>query len=147
MTTIILTIIGILLAAAAALMVVFYGGDAFSSGTLGADANMIQNAGTNVASATQMYRAEKGGYPTDLTQLLDGTGISGAFLDSIPAVPAPATVESAIGTDRKFLVNAVPTAICTRINKNLKVGTQPATVALATAKMSCTTTGVFVARL
>ena len=59
MTTIILTIIGILLAAAAALMVIFYGGDAFNSGTVGAQANQLQNGGTNVDSAVQMFKAER----------------------------------------------------------------------------------------
>jgi hypothetical protein len=51
MTTIILTIIGILLAAAAALMIVWYGGDAFDGGSEKAIANTALNNVQNVAFA------------------------------------------------------------------------------------------------
>ena len=116
MTTIILTIIGILLAAAAALMVIFYGGDAFNSGSVGAQANTYQNAGTNVISAAQLAAADAVAF--DLTP--------GRYLKEAPALPNGATgalvggaYEVAVGGDQA-------SEVCTRINTNLKLGTTPA---------------------
>ena len=144
MTTIILTIIGILLAAAAALMVIFYGGDAFNSGSVGAQANTIQNAGTNVVSAAQMYRAERAVKPTTLANLQDDSGAGGAYIDEKPALPLALThTESLAGG---YQVANVPEKVCNRINSNLKV-TQPATADAATAKMSCAADLTFVARI
>jgi len=120
MTTIILTIIGILLAAAAALMVIFYGGDAFNSGSVGAAANTYQNAGTNVISAVQMFKAENANSPASLTALASGP--NGAYLDEEPALPNGAT--AALANDI-YTVTVVAddatatTQVCDRINKNL----------------------------
>lgn len=143
MTTIILTIIGILLAAAAALMVIFYGGDAFNSGTVGAQANQYQNAGTNVVSAVQMFKAEFGVAPTVITDLTV-TGASrpnGPFLDELPALPSGMTASLTTGTGnvRYYQVVGVPGNVCVRINANLRnpsilSGTP---VANANPKMGC----------
>ncbi len=150
MTTIILTIIGILLAAAAALMVIFYGGDAFNSGTVGAQANQIQNAGTNVVSAAQMYRAERAVRPTSLAQLQDGSGPAGAFLDELPALPAGANgvaLTQAL-TSTSYTITGVPAAVCDRVNANLGVEVDPDNAGqfLGNPKMSCAA-GVFTARI
>lgn len=149
MTTIILTIIGILLAAAAALMVIFYGGDAFNSGTVGAQANQIQNAGTNVVSAAQMYRAERAVRPTSLAQLTDPAlaGPAGVYLDEQPALPAGAsgTPLTQALTAAAYTVSNVPTAVCDRINANLGVQLNEGAV-VGTPKMSCVG-GTFTARI
>ena len=134
MTTIILTIIGILLAAAAALMVIFYGGDAFNSGSIGAQANTIQNAGTNLISATQMYKAETANTPADLAALGEDNG-SGKYLDETPALPKGLALSMTGGVTE---VTGVPAQVCARINKNLKLATAPANVA-AVQKMGCVT--------
>ena len=143
MTTIILTIIGILLAAVAALMVIFYGGDAFNSGTVGAQANQIQNAGTNVVSAAQMFRAERAVRPTSIAQLSDASGPAGAFLDELPALPTDEDgnplAQALTGT--AYTVTGVSAAVCDRINRNLG---NPATLT-GGEKMSCAA-GVFTAR-
>jgi len=145
MTTIILTIIGILLAAAAALMVIFYGGDAFNAGSIGAQANTLQNAGTNVISAVQLARAESGvtfsGSVADL--------VAGSYLKEAPSVEG-------IGTDKGIAGGTVYTvslaakgdknadAVCARVNKNLK----RAAVTGKDGKMGCDTTdNVFFANL
>ena len=137
MTTIILTIIGILLAAAAALMVIFYGGDAFNSGTVGAQANTLQNGGTNVISAVQMYKAETATAPTSLANLTD-VGPNGAYLSESPALPTG--LVAAFGAT-SWTVSGVTAEVCARVNKNLK---NPTTL-VGTEKMSCTS-GVFTAR-
>lgn len=149
MTTIILTIIGILLAAAAALMVIFYGGDAFNSGTIGAQAATFQNAGTNVLSAITYYRNEQGVLPSSITSLTEN-GLSGKPpLDAIPDLPGVSTSDqSVVGT--RYLVNNVPAEVCKRINKNLKVSVTP-TAPVSTPVMGCAlasasaTTGTFFA--
>ncbi len=60
MTTIVLTIVGILLAAAAALMVLWYGGSAFDGGTVKADANTIVNNIQQFENAARLYEASTG---------------------------------------------------------------------------------------
>lgn len=60
MTTIILTIIGILLAAAAALMVVWYGGDAYDSGVTKARAAQLLDGVVQIAHAARLYEIEQG---------------------------------------------------------------------------------------
>jgi hypothetical protein len=151
MTTIILTIIGILLAAAAALMVIFYGGDAFNSGTVGAQANQIQNAGTNVVSAAQMFRAERAVRPTTLAQLQDTSGPAGAFLDELPALPQGAASTPTL-TGGIYTITGVNTDVCSRINRNLGVtlgapaGDPPVAAPVGNPKMSCVG-GTFTARI
>lgn len=138
MTTIILTIIGILLAAAAALMVIFYGGDAFNSGTVGAQANQLQNGGTNVISAAQMFKAEQAIAPASLADLTQ-TGANrpnGAYLDELPALATgqAATLETA-GTPARqlYVVSGVSEAVCDRVNTNLRLApAQLAVVNVAT---------------
>lgn len=149
MTTIILTIIGILLAAAAALMVIFYGGDAFNSGTVGAQANQIQNAGTNVVSAAQMYRAERAVRPANLDELTDPAlaGPAGVYLDEEPALPVGANGAALVQTlnTTAYTIAGVPTAVCDRINANLGVELDAGAV-VGTPKMSCVG-GTFTARI
>ena len=150
MTTIILTIIGILLAAAAALMVIFYGGDAFNAGSIGAQANTLQNAGTNVISAVQMARAETGlSFSGDVNAL-----IAGKYLKEAPAlegIASAATDDDADITGTQYLValeavgDANADAVCKRVNKNLKLSE---TATGKTSKMGCDTAdNVFYANL
>jgi hypothetical protein len=134
MTTIILTIIGILLAAAAALMVIFYGGDAFNAGSIGAQANTYQNAGTNVVAAVQLAKADNFAY-TDVTSLL------GDYLQEAPALPAGAVSGLAADVYTATVVSSSTEnadAVCARINDNLRNGLdETATAASTTAKMGC----------
>lgn len=59
MTTIIFVAIGILIAAAAAYFVVFYGGDAFNSGEVKAEAARLVSEGQQISYATDLfYRQE-----------------------------------------------------------------------------------------
>ncbi len=151
MTTIILTIIGILLAAAAALMVIFYGGDAFNAGSVGAQANTYQNAGTNVISAVQLAKADGSSW-TDLASLHNPTDESKDYLKEVPALNEASAV---VLTDT---VSATPAAVnggeifaavvggdkaeevCVRINRNLKLATPDAVVYDDGIKMGCDTT-------
>lgn len=123
MTTIILTIIGILLAAAAALMVIFYGGDAFNSGSIGAEANTYQNAGTNVISAFQLALANGDGATFDLT--------STEYLSEPPSLPAganaiilenPGTGELIYSVSLSPVNEDTVDQVCARINENLRNG-------------------------
>lgn len=126
MTTIILTIIGILLAAVAALMVIFYGGDAFTSSSTGAHANTLQNAGTNVISAVSLYKAENGSAPATLAALTP------SYLKDSPATAGAATgAQSFDGVT--YSVAGVSDEVCAKINTNL--GVTPAD--LTSNKMGC----------
>ena len=121
MTTIILTIIGILLAAAAALMVIFYGGDAFNNGSVGAQANTLQNAGTNVISAVLLYKNDYGSNPASLAVLAPN------YLKEVPQLGGISGAGSpALSPSGQFTVASVPVDVCQKINANLGV-TQPAT--------------------
>jgi len=142
MTTIILTIIGILLAAAAALMVIFYGGDAFNAGSVGARANTLQNAGTNVLSAVQLARAD-GKLVSGLTlaSLQSGTGDDN-YLKEMPSFASVNTTTAPVAALAAgvLTVTNVPDDVCKRVNKNLGLGT--GTIAQATTiKMGCDTAG------
>jgi hypothetical protein len=149
MTTIILTIIGILLAAAAALMVIFYGGNAFNSGSIGAAANTVQNAGTNVISAVQMYKAEHVSNPAD--GALAGSVLIGDYLKEAPALTGLGT-DNGLASDAQgnqsytvALTGTDAERICERVNTNLK---RDAKSVGKTAKMGCDTTDqVFFANL
>jgi len=139
MTTIILTIIGILLAAAAALMVIFYGGDAFNAGSVGARANTLQNAGTNILSAVQLARAD-GKLVSGLTLTsLQGTGDENYLkeMPSFASVNSSAAPVAALASGVLTISN-VPDDVCKRVNKNLGLGTGAITQ-LTTIKMGCAT--------
>ena len=143
MTTIILTIIGILLAAAAALMVIFYGGDAFNSGSIGAQANTYQNAGTNVISAIQLAKADASVW-TDVGSLHSATDQDKDYLKELPTLPGGAAGALAAPGGSQYVVTLNNTdgqaaKVCARINKNLKLATAP-TVVVTDVKMGCATT-------
>ena len=59
MTTIIMTIVGILLAAAAALMTIFYGGNAFNAGSMAARANTFINGAENINAAITLAKIDQ----------------------------------------------------------------------------------------
>ena len=133
MTTIILTIIGILLAAAAALMVIFYGGDAFNSGSIGAQANTLQNAGTNVESAATLFKVEQASDATNV-----GALVTGGYLKEAPALTGVGTLVTdftdADGDDfNELTVTGVSNEVCLKVNENLAV----APTAIGEGKMGC----------
>ena len=137
MTTIILSILGILLAAAAALMVVFYGGSAFEDGSVGAQANTLQNAASNVQSASSMFRMTTGAAPTAMTDLTTG----GQYLSAPPSVEG-VTAGTATISSGYYEVTAVPAEVCLKVNQNVGVNDDAATVtniptARPTAKVGC----------
>jgi len=82
MTTIILTIVGILLAAAAALMVLWYGGESFNTGSERAVASTQFENMQQIGHAYTMYVAEHGMAPEHI-----GVLATEKYLASIP-VPA-----------------------------------------------------------
>lgn len=138
MTTIILTIIGILLAAAAALMVIFYGGDAFNSGSIGAQANTLQNAGTNVESAATLYKTENAADAAAVADL-----VSGGYLKEAPALTGVGTLSDDI-SGGAFTVTGVSDEVCVKVNENLSV----APAAVGDTKMGCVeASGTFFASL
>lgn len=154
MTIIILTIIGILLAAAAAFMVIFYGGDAFNSGSTGAAASTLQNAGTNVAAAYDLYRAENGRNPVltgskqeNFIEFVAMSGVGGSYLKEAPSLPNGYV--SLLG-DSIYSVRGVSRDICIRINMNLKIDPTPSDI-LSVGRMGCALPesgpGIFVTRL
>jgi hypothetical protein len=88
MTTIILVIVGVLIAAVAALFIIFYGGDAFDGGTAEAEANTIVSQATQINAAYTIFRVENGRNPGQS----DGSGaldelVEEDYLDSIPQRP------------------------------------------------------------
>lgn len=139
MTTIILTIIGILLAAVAALMVIFYGGDAFNAGSVGARANTLQNAGTNVLSAVQLYKGTEAKNPADIAALIPLYLKEQPALGGVTTGAATYVIDSdlvAAGETPQYTVAGVSTEVCDRVNTNLgrTVTTDKA------GKMGCDTT-------
>jgi hypothetical protein len=92
MTTIVFVILGILLAAAAALMAVFYGGDAFGTGSVKAQANATIGKVQQVAYAVQLRNASTGQklssrtYNTNTQMLKDEKWLSQDLMGEIVTV-------------------------------------------------------------
>lgn len=63
MTTVILAIVGILIAAAAALFVFFYGGEAFGESEVRAEAARLVTEGQQIHNATELFYQQEGDYP------------------------------------------------------------------------------------
>ena len=64
MTTILLVILGVLLAAASVLFVVYYGGDAFGSGKIEAEAGRLVSESAQMEAALELFYRQEGHYPT-----------------------------------------------------------------------------------
>lgn len=87
MTTVILTIVGIVLAAASALMMLWYGGDSFESGASKAEAATFVEAVTQISHAVRLKEASEGiVYPSRDIQTL----VSERYMSSIPKLPGSA---------------------------------------------------------
>lgn len=140
MTTIILTIIGILLAAAAALMVIFYGGDAFNSGSIGAQANTLQNAGTNIESAATLYKVENAEAPDSVSDLTAVDPVSGeSYLKESPALTGIGATDGDLSTG-SFVVTGVSDEVCAKVNENILGDGYTAPTAIGQGKMGCVET-------
>jgi len=93
MTTIILTIVGILIAAIAALMVLWYGGEAFETGLARAQANTSVNNVQQVANGVALRNARTGltmdsaSSVTGMTALLQEGYLSSVPTDAMTGVP------------------------------------------------------------
>ena len=145
MTTIILTIIGILLAASAALMVTFYGGGVFSSGVSAAGASTVQTGGSAVLAAVELFKSEKAYAPASLADLKTN-GVGGPFLKGDPVIPAGASQQYA---GSQYIVSNLDILVCDRINYNLNLSGVTSATSPFAQKMICipqtSTTGTFYA--
>lgn len=118
MTTIVLTIIGILLAAAAAMMTVFYGSQAFSGGSANAGAVTLENAASNVTTAFRTYVVAQRERPATISQMVPvylsqvpNLGAAGAFSDDITAV-------SGANAGSFMHVSNLSPSVCAQVNEN-----------------------------
>ena len=136
MTTIILTIIGILLAAAAALMVIFYGGDAFNSGSIGAQANTLQNAGTNSESAATLNKVENATAPASIGDLTAVGADGESYLKESPALTGIGATDGDLSTGN-FVVTGVSEEVCAKVNENVLGEGYTAPAAVGHTKMGC----------
>lgn len=120
MISIILVIIGILLAALAALFVVFYGGDAFNAGNAKAAAATIVNMGQNVRHAADLYRMMEGADAEDVTSL-----IAKGYLAQAPQPGALGRPETAWRRMRPsnaapldaYVITGIDEQVCREINR------------------------------
>lgn len=84
MFSLIITIITIALVAALAISSIYYGGDAFNSGSTQAAASTIVNQAQQIAAASDMFRAQNAGRrPANIAALTDEQ----RFLQSAPILP------------------------------------------------------------
>lgn len=142
MTSVILVIIGILLAASAALFVVFYGGDAFNAGNNRAAAASIVNMGQNVRHAADLYRSMEGG---------DADGVSVLVAKGyLSQAPQPGALGSALDAWRQirpsntspinaYVITGVDQTVCLEINRQT-VG-RDEVVEVAGVSMGCVADG------
>ena len=107
MTTIILVIIGVLIAAASALFMVFYGGDALDQSNQRAEATRLVNEGVQIQSAVQAFRVQEQRMPG-----LDGTGVDAVALWDLSCQTA--AHERYLDQIPKGMKEAPPTFDCSR---------------------------------
>lgn len=91
-------VITIILAGLITAAVAFIGGDIFSDSSLSAKANTFVNEGSQVRSASQIYRVTQGAWPTVVTDL---TGATPSYLGSAPSYegsPSSYAISSTNGT-------------------------------------------------
>lgn len=82
MFSLIITIITIALVASLAIASIYYGGDAFNSGSTEASASTVVNQAQQIAAASDMYRAQNSGSrPADMSELTP------TYLQDIPTLP------------------------------------------------------------
>lgn len=122
MTSIILVLIGVLLAAFAALSVVFYGGDAFNAGNTKAAAATLVNMGENVRHAADLYRMMEGGDAADVGALVDK-----GYLKQVPAPGAlgqarPEWRQIALSNAapvNAYVITGIDEKVCHEINRQM----------------------------
>lgn len=130
MTTIILTIIGVLLAAAATLMIVFYGGNVFGVGRVAADASTLSNAGTNVLMASSLYRADHSSFPAGPTSADILAEFTGTYLNRDPELPEGFSAQY---SSTQYTVSGISDEVCDRVNENARL----TPTAIGDGKMAC----------
>lgn len=129
MTTVILTIIGILLAGAAALMVTFYGGDAFTTAAAGADAARLVVEGDQIAKAIDSYTSQEGNLPGSRSGLsssaVSSDLMSKKFLSSMPkGYTAPWVIDypnKMVRVDVGAVSDPKAKAVCVAARRQLKM--------------------------
>lgn len=77
MTTIILVILGILIAAVAAIMMIFYGGDAYDESHAKAEAGRLVSESTQIEAAVQAYTIQEEKVPGN------GTGVDASAMSDL----------------------------------------------------------------
>ena len=120
MTSIILVLVGILLATLAALFVVFYGGQAFNSGNTRAAATSLVNMGQNVRHAAELHRLTEGEEARGVDDL-----VSRGYLAQAPAPGGLGEAENAWrempgpGGDPSgaYVITGIDPSVCREVNR------------------------------
>lgn len=142
MTTIILTIIGILLAAVSALMVINYGGSVFMETSNDAAAATLQNNASNVQVASKLYQQAYRALPTTLADLT----VSGTYLTSAPNITGIGTGQTI--SSNRYEVSGVTEQVCNQVNLAVAPEGDVVTAGARPDKMGCNTSDlIFYARL
>lgn len=142
MTTIILTLIGLLMVAASVLMMLYYGEDAMAKSSDSAAASTLVNAGSNIEFATTAYRITSGELPSSIDDLRKTVNDYQWLLED-PEVGS-ATQETPtiadIGEDRVYYVGGLTIDVCIKVNKTYqRLGVIPIT--MEDAKRGCVQNG------
>ncbi len=116
MFSLIITIISIALVAALAAASLYYGGDAFNSGSAEANASTLVNQGQQLLGAVELYKAQNGGTAPATYADLTGEGFLQSmptFSESIASDTWADEIES--GAVVGFSVSGVNDAVCDEI--------------------------------
>lgn len=142
MTTIIMTLIGLLLVAASVLMMLYYGEDAMAKSSDSAAASTLVNAGSNIEFASTAYRITNGSLPNsvddlrrtvnDYQWLLEDPNV-GSATQQVPAI-------ADVGEDRIYYVGGLTIDVCIKVNRTYqRLGVIPIT--MEDAKRGCVQNG------
>jgi hypothetical protein len=137
MFSLIITIISIALVAALALASIYYGGNAFTSGSAKSAAASVVNQAQQISAAWVMYANDNGGSdPADLATL-----VSGKYLQVVPtpskAAASATTGWTISGTSLTMDLGADKDSVCDSIVKSIDSTATVATTQNAGRQYDC----------
>ncbi len=133
MTTIILTVLGFLLAAGAAFMAFSYGGSAFDqSYDQSASASLVAT-GSSVAAGAHMYLTQEGSFPADLDELT----FSGGYLPAEPTITGMGTAQAIVA--ERYEIAGIDSRVCYEVNSSVDQNGDVVTAGSRPGQLGCNT--------
>lgn len=134
MTTIMLTVLGFLLAAGAAFMALSYGGSAFDRSYDQSSAASLISNGSSVSAAANMHMTQRGFFPATLSDVT----LKGIYLPTEPTITGIGSSHAIV--EERYEVSGIDHRICYEINSELGQNGDVVTAGSRPGQMGCNST-------